>query len=56
MYTDRDTFYTALTTFTEDGDNARFLGDLVFTEAGTIEVWSERSDYSFVLFCSSVGK
>lgn len=34
----RDTFYQALTKFTQDGENVRFLSNLVFAEDGTIEV------------------
>eukprot|EP00903_Cladosiphon_okamuranus_P022061 g20288.t1 len=36
VYDDQATFYTALSEFTEDGENARFLSDLVFNDDGTI--------------------
>eukprot|EP00903_Cladosiphon_okamuranus_P015713 g14505.t1 len=36
VYDDPATFYTALSEFTEDGENARFLSDLVFNDDGTI--------------------
>lgn len=39
VYTDRDTFYEALGDFTHDGDNERFLADIVYAEDNsTIEV------------------
>lgn len=38
MYEDRATFYTALSAFTEDGPNARFLEDMIFNDDGTIRV------------------
>ncbi|CBN79522.1 similar to Patched domain-containing protein 3 [Ectocarpus siliculosus] len=38
VYEDRDTFYTALAEFTQDGDNSRFLSDFVYKTDGTIEI------------------
>ncbi|CBN79517.1 conserved unknown protein [Ectocarpus siliculosus] len=46
VYEDRATFYTALSAFTEDGANARFLGDVVFNDDGTIKI--SRSDMFLV--------
>lgn len=43
MYEDRATFYTALSEFVEDGENARFLSDVVFNEDGTILVSHDKS-------------
>ncbi|CAN0119730.1 unnamed protein product, partial [Pylaiella littoralis] len=37
VYEDRATFYTALSQFTQDGDNARFESDLVYDTGGNIE-------------------
>ncbi|CAM9737467.1 unnamed protein product [Ectocarpus sp. 13 AM-2016] len=37
VYDDRDTFYTALSAFLEDEDNARFLADVVFDDEGLIK-------------------
>ncbi|CAN0008284.1 unnamed protein product [Ectocarpus sp. 12 AP-2014] len=38
VYDDRDTFYTALSAFLEDEDNARFLADVVFDDEGLIKI------------------
>ncbi|CBJ26527.1 conserved unknown protein [Ectocarpus siliculosus] len=38
VYDDRDTFYTALSAFLEDEDNARFLEDVVFDDDGLIKI------------------
>ncbi|CAM9170392.1 unnamed protein product, partial [Ectocarpus sp. 8 AP-2014] len=38
VYDDRDTFYTALSAFLEDEDNARFVPDVVFNDEGLIKV------------------
>lgn len=43
VYEDRATFYTALSEFVEDGENARFLSDVVFNEDGTILVSHDKS-------------
>ena len=37
VYDDPATFYTALSEFTEDGVNARFLSDVIFDDDGTIK-------------------
>lgn len=37
VYEDRQTFYTALAEFVEDGVNARFQSDLVYNDDGEIE-------------------
>ena len=42
VYEDRDTFYTALSEFIQDGENARFQSDLVFKDDETIEVRQAR--------------
>ncbi|CAM9710197.1 unnamed protein product, partial [Ectocarpus sp. 4 AP-2014] len=46
VYEDRATFYTALSAFTEDGANARFLEDVIFNDDGTIKI--SRSDMFLV--------
>lgn len=46
VYTDRDTFYTALAEFTKDGDNADFQSDIVYNDDGEIEVGSSLCDYT----------
>ncbi|CAN0345752.1 unnamed protein product, partial [Ectocarpus sp. 8 AP-2014] len=38
VYDDRDTFYTALSVFLADEDNARFLADVVFDDKGIIKI------------------
>ncbi|CAM9198844.1 unnamed protein product, partial [Ectocarpus sp. 12 AP-2014] len=38
VYDDRDTFYTALSAFLEDEDNARFLEDVIFNDDGLIKI------------------
>ena len=38
VYDDRETFYTALTAFMEDGENARFLSDIRYDDNGVIVV------------------
>lgn len=38
VYDDAATFYTALSDFTAEGVNARFLTDIVFNDDGTIKV------------------
>ncbi|CAM9850692.1 unnamed protein product, partial [Ectocarpus sp. 12 AP-2014] len=38
VYDDRDTFYTALSAFLADEDNARFLEDVVFDDEGLIKI------------------
>ncbi|CBJ26534.1 conserved unknown protein [Ectocarpus siliculosus] len=38
VYDDRDTFYTALSAFLADEDNARFLADVVFDDEGIIKI------------------
>lgn len=38
VYDDRDTFYPALAEFTEEGDNVRFLSDIVYADDGEIEI------------------
>ncbi|CAM9359742.1 unnamed protein product, partial [Ectocarpus fasciculatus] len=38
VYDDRDTFYTALSAFLGDEDNARFLADVVFDDEGLIKI------------------
>eukprot|EP00752_Nemacystus_decipiens_P004731 g4312.t1 len=38
VYDDPATFYTALSEFTEDGVNARFLADVIFDDDGTIKI------------------
>lgn len=37
VYDDRDTFYPALHNFTQDGQNVRFLADIVYNDDGEIE-------------------
>ncbi len=37
MYEDSATFYTALSEFTQAGDNSRFVSDLIYAADGTIE-------------------
>ena len=38
VYEDRDTFYTALANFTADGDNGRFVSDIIYNDDGQIQV------------------
>ncbi|CAM9391119.1 unnamed protein product [Ectocarpus sp. 12 AP-2014] len=38
VYDDRDTFYTALSAFLADEDNARFLTDVIFDDEGLIKI------------------
>ncbi|CBJ26537.1 conserved unknown protein [Ectocarpus siliculosus] len=38
VYDDRDTFYTALSAFLADEDNARFLTDVIFDDDGLIKI------------------
>ena len=38
VYDDREPFYPALTEFVEEGDNVRFLSDIVYMDDGEIEV------------------
>lgn len=38
VYEDRDTFYTALTAFTDDADNVRFVSNIVYDDDGEIEI------------------
>lgn len=53
VYAHRDTFYEALAKFTRDGENARFLSDLVFAEDGTIEVTNyESGDIAIIVVVS----
>lgn len=40
VYEDRDTFYTALANFTADGDNGRFVSDIIYNDDGQIQVRS----------------
>ncbi|CAM9506157.1 unnamed protein product [Ectocarpus sp. 12 AP-2014] len=46
VYDDRDTFYTALSAFLEDEDNARFVPDVIFDDEGLIKI--SRSDMYLV--------
>lgn len=38
VYDDRATFYSALAAFLEDGDNSRFVSDIVYTDNEDIKV------------------
>lgn len=38
VYDDPNTFYAALSEFTQDGDNSRFESDIIYEEDGTIAV------------------
>eukprot|EP00752_Nemacystus_decipiens_P003669 g3381.t1 len=38
VYDDPDTFYTALSAFTQDGDNSRFESEIVYDTDGTIAI------------------
>eukprot|EP00904_Undaria_pinnatifida_P008204 jgi/Undpi1/4513/HiC_scaffold_18.g07867.m1 len=43
VYDDRDTFYPALANFTQDGQNVRFLADIVYNDDGEIEANTQKS-------------
>lgn len=57
VYVDPNTFYTALSEFMEEDENAGYLSDVIFSEDGTIKVnmhptkqmrlpWVQRSIFS----------
>lgn len=44
VYADQDTFYEALANFTKEGENSRFLSDIVYADDNTIEVPDSGTD------------
>eukprot|EP00904_Undaria_pinnatifida_P008217 jgi/Undpi1/4525/HiC_scaffold_18.g07879.m1 len=42
VYEDRDTFYTALANFTADGENGRFVSDIIYNDDGRIQISRSR--------------